>query len=138
ERERAREPVALGEKGAPPHDRAEELVEALARLEVAQVRRVGRGDVQSHIARARIHGVETGDVVIGGTVDGRTEVLADVDAEQAAKARLLDVRKEALEAAVVEAEAVDERLAFDQAKEARPGVARLRARRHRADRDRAG
>src|SRR5207244_8908234 len=81
---------------------------------------------------------QAGEIVVDRALDRRIEILADVDAENAAslrEARASNVRDQTLDAVVVEAHPVDQCLRFRQAKQAWPGIARLRPRRHRADLD---
>src|SRR6185437_16455490 len=60
------------------------------------------------------------------------EVASDVDAEDTAPRRAPDRRDEGVDAPVVEAEPVHERLRLDEPEQARPRIARLRARRYRS------
>ena len=73
----------------------------------------------------RIDAGQADQVVVGGALDRRRRVLADVQAEDAAaaaKARLPHVGDERGQAVVVEAEPVDQRLRSGQAEHARLGL----------------
>src|SRR5215831_5997781 len=89
----------------------------------------------------RIHGTEAGEIVLGRALVERVEVLADVESQNAAargtESRPLHVGEEALDAVVVEAEAVDQRFGFRQTEESRLRISGLRARRHGAAFDEA-
>ncbi len=77
------------------------------------------------------------EIVVDRALVRRVLVPADVDAEHARKLRALDIRDERIDAAVVEAEPVDDGLALRNAEHARLRIARLRAWRRRADFDEA-
>ena len=104
---------------------------------LAQSLGVRRRDVDRHVRSARIDGAQAGEVVVDGARVRRVEILADVEAEDALPRRARDVGEEPLDAVVVESHPVDQRLRFGQAEEARPRIAGLRARRHRAALDEA-
>lgn len=125
--------MLLGEAGLRRLEAAEEVVEFGFALQLAQVLGVGRGDVHRDVARQGVHFFQAGEVVVGGTLDRGVEVLADVDAEDAAVLRRTHVREQDVDAVVVEAHAIDDAPHLGQAEHARAGVARLRARRDRAD-----
>ena len=72
----------------------------------------GLENIDRDVAGQRIDFFETGEVVVGGALDRRVEVLADVDAEDAAlfqEIRRLDVGDQPVDARVVESHAVDDR-----------------------------
>jgi hypothetical protein len=77
-------------------------------------------------------------LIVGDCALGRgIGVSADIDADDAAPARAGKIAHEGIDADAVEAEAVDERIRFGQAKEPRRRVSRLRARRDGAKLDEA-
>ncbi len=130
-----------GQLDAARLQRREQGVERVVRLQRAQVGGVRAGDVDRHVVGVRVDAVEARQVVVGGALDRRGGVLADVQAEDAAgaaeAARAPHVGEEGGQPLVVEAEPVDERAGGGQAEHARLRVARLRQRRHRADLDEA-
>ena len=114
----------------------QQLGQRLAALKCAQARRVGRRDVDHQIRR---QGGEPADAdhVVGGGV-GRFLVLADIGADQPGPpAPRFQPAGDRVQPVVVEAIAVDHRLGFRHAEDARAGIARLRTRRHAADLDEA-
>src|SRR5207302_2931277 len=106
-------------------------------LKVPETLRVRRGDVYRDVGSLRTDFFEARLVVVDRALARRVGVLADVDTEDAAPARAGDVLHERVDADVVEAETVDERLRLRQPEQARLRIARLRARRYRADLDEA-
>ena len=106
-------------------------------LQVAQALRVGRGDIDGDVAGVLVHAGEAEQVIAGGFLVRRVLVLADVDAEHAVVAGLLHVAHQRVDAGVVEAEPVDDRLVVLQAEHPRLRVARLRPRRGGAHFDEA-
>jgi hypothetical protein len=111
-------------------------VECGGLLQVAQPRRVRRGDVDGEIARDRRKRLDQLDVV--GHAVGRVLVGPDIDADDAAMVGAS--RKPAqrdLGTVIVEAHAVDHGFIALQPKQPRPRIAALRLRRHRADFDEA-
>ena len=80
-----------------------------------------------------MHALQAEQVVLGGALQRRVLVLADVDAEHAPVIGLAHARAEVIDAAVVEAHAVDDRPGLGDAEQPRLRVARLRARRDGAD-----
>ena len=132
--------VLVGEPRLFGFQLAEQRVQRVVLLQFAQVLGVRAGNVDRHVARGVINPVEADQVVIDGFLDRRVEVLADINAEDAAglgELRLCDVGQQLVDAVVVEAHAVDDRLLLRDAEHAWLGVARLRARCHRADLDEA-
>ena len=119
----------------------EQGVERLVALQAAQVLGVGAADVDGDVVGVREHAFESDQVVVHRVLDRRRGVLADVQAEHAAggakAACALHVGDEGVEALVVEAQAVDQRVGGRQAEHARLRIAGLRLRRHRADLDEA-
>ena len=108
----------------------------MALLQVAQARRVRRGDVDREIARDRRKGLDQRDIVADAV--GRILVGADIDADDAGKLRARrKSSKHGLGAVIVEAHAVDHGLVALEAEQPRPRIAALRLRRHRADLDKA-
>ena len=114
----------------------QQVVERRGLLQIAQARRVRRGDVDGEIARDRRECLDQLDVV--GDAVGRILVGADIDADDAAMMR---ARREPAQhrfgAVIVEAHAVDDGLVALQPEQPRPRIAALRLRRHGADLDKA-
>ena len=86
----------------------------------------------------RVDAFEANQIVAGGFFDRRDGVLADVQAQQhglalGTRLRELDVANERVEAFIVEAQSVDERVGGGQAEHARLGIAGLALGRHGAD-----
>jgi len=126
----------LGQRIAARAQGAEQLVEFIGRLQLAQVLGVGRTDVDRDVAGVGVDAVEAVQVIVDRAFDRSVGVLADVQAEDAAlgvKARALHIGNEGIDAAVVETHAIDDRVGRGQPEHARAWVARLRARRHGAD-----
>ncbi len=120
--------------------RTEQAVQLARALQLTQVLGVRRRDIDRHIAGMRVDALQAVEVVVDGALDRRIGVLADVQAQHTtnlAPLRCLHVADERIDAAVVEAHAVDQRIGRRQPKHARPRVARLRARRHGAHFDEA-
>ena len=114
----------------------EQVVERRGLLQVAQARRVRRGDVDGEIARDRRERLDQLDVI--GDAVGRILVGPDIDADDAA---MMGARRKPaqhdLGAVIVEAHAVDHGFIALEPKQPRPRIAALRLRRHRADFDKA-
>ena len=114
----------------------EQVVERRRLLQIAQARRVRRGDVDGEIARDRRERLDQRDVI--GDAIGRILVGPDIDADDAA---MMGARSEPAQhgfgAVIVEAQAVDHGFIALQAKQPRPRIAALRLRRHGADFDKA-
>jgi hypothetical protein len=108
----------------------QEIVERRRLLQVAQARRIGRGNVDGEIAGAPRKRCDARHVV--GRPVRRILVGADVDADDPATACARhQSRLQRSVALVVEAQSVDYGGIAVQAKQARPRVARLRERGHR-------
>ena len=117
-------------------DARQQIVERGGALQLAQARRVGRGNVDGDVACDRRDRFDQADVV-GGAVAG-IPVGADVDPDDAALGRpRRQPRQHRGLALAVEAEPVDHRLIGLEPEHARPRIAGLRQRRHRADLDEA-
>jgi len=117
-------------------DRLEQRLQFVLVLQAAEARRVGRRDVDRDIRAQRAEFLETGDVV--GDAVCCVLVGADVDAADAGVA--LDggqVSSRRGDAFIVEPQAVDDGLVFNQTEDARLRVAGLRARRHRSGFDKS-
>src|SRR5690606_21922131 len=87
--------------------------EIVAPLQAAEIRRVGGRDLHRDIVCGRIHAVEASEIVIHRIFYGRAGVLADIQPQYPAvltKLAALDIRDKGIQAMVVEAEAVDQRL----------------------------
>ncbi len=82
QRERHQLAVQVGEALLLVLQRGEQRVEFARALQLAQVLRVRRRDVDRHVARERIHAFEAVQIVFGGALDRRVGVLADVQAER--------------------------------------------------------
>ncbi|MNE02056.1 hypothetical protein D3C80_945190 [compost metagenome] len=106
----------------------EQLLERVAELQAAQARGVRRADVDGDVAGLVVDLVEADQVVVHRALDRGVEVLADVDAEDAAVFGCTHTVEQVVDTQVVEAHAVDDRLGFRQAEQARLGVAWLRTR----------
>ena len=117
-------------------------------LQLAQVLGVGAGDVHRHVVGVGVHAGQADQIVVGGALDRRGRVLADVktqnhaltliwQARGAMKTRVFDVADEGVQPLVVEAQAVDQRVLGRQAEHAWLGVAGLRQRRDGAHLDKA-
>lgn len=130
-----------GQGRATRGQRAQQRVQRLVALQRAQVLGVGAGDVDGHVVGVGIDAGQAEQVVVGGVLDRRRGVLADVQAQDAARAaeavRAADVVQERGQALVVEPQAVDQRVGLGQAEDARLRVARLRLGRDRAHLDEA-
>ena len=122
-----------GERRLVGLERAQQLVEVFLRLHLAQPGRVGRGDVDRDVIGVRIDRTQRGEVIVHGVFQRRVLVLANVDADQAGALPLVFVVQELRETDVVEAHAVDDGALRRQAEQPRFWVARLRARRDRAE-----
>ena len=116
-------------------ERAEQAVELCRLLQLAQVLGVRRGDVHRYIARAGVHLPQALNVVVGGAVERRVEILAYIDSEHPAKVRTAHVVDQAVDAVVVETHAIDDSLCRVKPEQTRAGIARLRPRCDRADFD---
>ena len=109
-------------------------------LETAQPGGVRRRKVDRQIVRVRVQGRDPSMVVVGRPRDGRVAIDADVDPEdhrQRPFAQAFKPPAYGVEAAAVEPHAVDECAIRDRPEKPWLGVARLRARRHRAHLDEA-
>ncbi len=133
--------VALGQLGLFGLERGEQRTERGVFLQLAQARGVRRGDVDADVACVGVHRAQAGQVVVDGALVGCVEVPADVKAEYAPALRpeagARDVGEKALDAIVVEAEAVNEGFGLRQPEQAWRRIARLRSRRHGAAFDEA-
>ena len=125
-------------------DARQKVVERLGLLQLAQARRVGRGNVDGDVAR---HGGEALDQphVVGDTVEGIL-VGADIDADDSfgpscPARRSPRPRRQALEHGIgalrIEAEPVDDAFVGVEPEQARARIASLRQRRDGADLDEA-
>src|SRR5262249_31397169 len=127
-----RRPGFAADAGARLHHARKELVECPAALQVAQARRVRRGDVAGEIARHRREHLDLAHVV--GDPIGRILVGADIDADDAALRRAgREPAQHGVGAFAVEAQAIDHAFVGRQAEQARPRIARLRQRRDGPD-----
>jgi hypothetical protein len=113
-------------------DAAQQGVERLVALQRAQVLGVGAGDVDGDVVGMRVDAVQADQVVVDRVFNRRGGVLADVQAQQQAALRAglahagaPHIGQEGVQAFVVEAQAVDQRIGLGQAEHARLGVAGL-------------
>ena len=106
-------------------------------LQVAQTGGVRRGDVDGDVVGVVVHPLKAVQVVVDRLFVRGVLVLADVDAEDALALGAFDVAHQRVDAAVVEAQAVDHRQVLGQAEHAWLRIAWLRPRRDRADLDEA-
>ncbi|MNI50264.1 hypothetical protein D3C73_1049150 [compost metagenome] len=113
----------------------QQLLERIAELQAAQARRVRRADVDRDVAGMGVDLVQADQVIVDRTLDWRIEILADVDAQHALVLGRCDASQQVIDAEVVEAHAIDDRLGFRQTEQARLRVARLRTWRDGADFD---
>jgi len=95
-------------------------------LQLAQVRRVRRADVDRDIVGNVVHRIEAGEVIRNRLFDRDAARLADVDAEDAIGPMPSQVISDSFSADVIEAEAIDQRAIFRQTKHARLGTSGLR------------
>ena len=127
--------VAIGELRLFGLERSEQRIERSVGLQLAQALGVGRGNVDGDVARLGVYRAQAGEVIVDGAFVGRVEIPADVQSEDAAalgsEAGSRDVGEKAIEAVVVEAEAVDQRLRLREPEQPRARIAGLRPRRHR-------
>src|SRR5690606_13316493 len=110
-----------------------QLLERITKLQAAQPWGVGRADVNSDVTGVLIDLVQAQQVIIHGVFDRSIEVLADIDAQHTLVFGRLNAGQQVVNAVVVEAHAIDDRLRLRQAKQARLGITRLRTRRHGTD-----
>ena len=114
----------------------QQVVERGRLLQIAQARRIRRGDVDGEVARNGREHLDQFDVV-GGAVGGIL-VGPDIDADDAAVMRARrETPQHGFGAVIVETHAVDDGLVALQPEQPRPRIADLRQRRHRADLDKA-
>jgi hypothetical protein len=111
----------------------EQGIQLVAALQLAQILGVGRRNVDGDIAGVRIHLAQTDEVIVRRFFYGRVGVLADVDTENTLEFGTLHFLNQRIHTVVVETHAVDDALRSRQTKQARLGIARLRARCDRAD-----
>src|SRR5688500_5753336 len=111
------------------------MVERILFLQGTQAGGIRRGDVDRDVRGGGVDLLQAKLVVVDRALGRRVRVPADVDPEYAAPARAGDVLHERVHADVVETEAVDERLLLGDSEQSRPGIPRLRPRRHGADLD---
>ena len=112
--------------------RAQDALQPIAGLQFAQALRVGRGDIDCHVVRMGVDLAQAGDVVILRILDGRIKVLADADAANSAVAAAREPGDQVIDSLVIEAHAVDQRIAARNSEHAGLRIARLRTRRHGA------
>src|SRR6185295_12926767 len=121
------------------------MLELILTLQAAQIARIGRRDVDCHITGAlrkeRIDLAQADQIILQRPLDRSIGIFADVQSEDATaraeEAARADVRNKTRDAFVVETQPIDQRLRTRQAEQPWLRVARLRARSHRADLDKA-
>src|SRR3546814_20994354 len=57
----------------------------IAALQRAQVLRIGRRNIHRHVVGVRIHAFQSQQIIVGGALDGRIGVLADVQPRSEAR-----------------------------------------------------
>ncbi|MNK96990.1 hypothetical protein D3C87_1173020 [compost metagenome] len=113
----------------------QQLLERIAELQAAQARRVRRADVDRHIAGVGVDLVQADQVIVDRALDRRIEVFANIDTQHALVLGRRHTGQQVIDAEVVEAHAIDDRLGFRQTEQARLRIARLRTRSDGADFD---
>ena len=122
--------------GARQLERRDQLDQRRLALQRAQARGVGRGDVDGEVIGHGRQARNAGNVIRHGVF--AVAVLADIGADDAAfAAPRLEPRRDIVQTFAVKSQAVDDRAVLFQPEQARLGVARLRARRHRAHLDKS-
>ena len=102
-------------------------------LEVAQAGRVRRGQIHGHVVGHRIGFAQADQIIVRRVFIRRVFVFPDVEADDSMKRfRRADVLDADVDAWIVEAHAVDDRLLLDQAEQPGFRVSRLRTRGDRA------
>ena len=104
-------------------------------LQFPQARGVRGGDIDGDVIGLRIDLAHAENVILRRSIDGRVGVLADADPADSPIAGAFEASDEVVDPLVVEAHPVHERDALRGPKHARPRVAGLRPRRHRAELD---
>ena len=105
----------------------------LSRLEVAQTRRIGGGEVNGNVVRHGPRRSQAGQVVLGGIFVRRHLVFADVDTKHPVEAGgLPDVFHAGGNAVIVEAHSIDDGTLGNEAEQAGLVLAGLGARRQRS------
>ena len=126
--------VELGELLLLALEPAEQEVELALALQLAQTLRIRRRNVDRDVARVTMNGAKAGHIVEERALVGGVEIPADVQPKDAAVPRPepgpTHVSDKCVDAAVVEAQAIDQRFRFGQTEQSRPRVARLGAWRH--------
>ncbi len=118
--------------------RAKQIVEHCGLLQVAQARRVGRGNIDGDVARHRREALDQPHII--GDAIGRILVGADIDADDAAgiaRAPASRARAPTVGALRIKAEPVDHAAIGIEPEHPRPRIAGLRQRRDGADFDKA-
>jgi hypothetical protein len=109
----------------------EDFIERGFVLQLAEVGRVGRADVDDEEIRVRPEEAERAGVILGGGLERGDFGFAEVDADgmrgpAPQRAPVRELLREGFGAGIVEAHAVDERFVGDGAEHARGGIAGLR------------
>jgi len=132
--------MSIGEPGLGAFQAAEQSIQCVVLLQLAQIPRVRTGNVDRDVTGRGIDALKTEQVVVGRLVDWGSGVLADVDSQNSALAHESsgrDIGQQLFHAVVVEPHAIDDRLPVRNAKQAWLGISRLRARRDGTDFDEA-
>ena len=141
-----RHPLAVlrGQGFAAFGNAAQQRVERFVALQRAQVFGVGAGNVDGDVVGMRIHAIKADQVVVHCVFNRRGGIFTNVQAQQQcvfcallAQPGLLHVGQKSVQPVIVEAQPVDQRIGFGQAKHARFGVAGLAFGCHGADFDKA-
>ena len=116
-----------------PLDRAEQVIESRAILELAQAGRVRRADIERKVIAKNFQPLERQQVVARRLLDWSHFRFADVDPHRNPRpapgsAKLLEPRRDHVAALVVKTEPVDQPADFRHAKNPRLRIPRLRAR----------
>src|SRR5688572_3491985 len=112
----------------------EQCAQRVTLLQVAQPLGIWRAHVHDEVIGELVQRFDRADAVLGGALVGRVPVLADVDAKhQTWRRSSVEILRNATRARAVEPETVDDREIAGEAEEARPRIARLWRRGHRAD-----
>ena len=115
----------------------DDAFEAVAGLQLAQPRGVGRGYVDRDVVGMWIDLLQTRNVVGLGILDRRVGIFSDADAADSPIAALRQPREEMVDAFVVESHAVHQCFAGRNSEHARLWIPALRPRRHGAEFDMA-
>ena len=116
---------------------AKQFAQLLFFLQFAQAGGVRRRDINRDVVGQRVDFFQADQIIQRCRFIRRVFIFADIDAENAVAfaLRVLHVAHQRIDAVVVEAETIDDRVVLRQTKHPRLGIAFLRLRRDRADFD---